>query len=234
MSKKYETILFHPYYSDIKKKCLADEPGTKIANWVNNTVDSDPEISEDKKREYHVNSKKVNMYKDLLKEQTKDILVKMDGKVPIPTTAPMTQKVAAEVEPNEQKVYAPMIVKDVENRTLDVGETFLNIFTEVQNLVIDLRQKSNEFQNMDTGLVRTIFRGLAEMRQMFELYCRMTGREEFAKAVGTAAGQRAAENKLSETTKHKIKEWARDILADVNPNAIPKKIAELEEILSDT
>jgi hypothetical protein len=60
----------------------------------------------------------------------------------------------------------------------------------------------------------------------------MTGREEFAKALGAGMGNAVVQNMMSDTTKAKLKTYVRDLLAQVSPDEIPTKLAELEVIIS--
>jgi len=233
MGTKYEQVLFHVYYEKIKQMCFDDEPGTKIASWVKNTINADENIPADKKEEYYLTDKTINSFKALLKEQTQDITVKM------PTAQVMT---AASVpaligntkpETNEKKVYAPIIAKDVEKNVLAVNETFLNMFTLCQQRMLALMEKADQFEGFtDQSLERTIRGYMSELRQMFDLYCKMTGREEFAKALGAGMGNAVVQNMMSDTTKAKLKTYVRDLLAQVSPDEIPTKLAELEVIIS--
>ncbi len=227
---RFEDVLFHPYYDTIKKKCFDDEPATQISNWVKNTVDQDANIEADKKEEYYLSDKKINAYKKLLMEQTKEISTSIERAMP--STAP-AKVVDGTVVTDEKRVYAPIIVKDVERHVLNINESFLNLFNLVQSRLLELMSKSEDFQGMiDLGLEKTIRGYMSELRQIFDLYCKMTGREEFAKTLGAKAGQAVAENILSETKVYKLRLFIRDLLAEVDPQQISSKLAELDDILN--
>jgi hypothetical protein len=125
------------------------------------------------------------------------------------------------------------LVKDVEKNLMVFQETFFNLFIANQGRLKDLLEKSAQFGIMDPGVDRAIKGYLAEMRQLVELWCRMMGREDYARALGRTVGEATAQAILPESIKNKLKVFVRDLLALVAPDEIPNKLAELEEILSN-
>lgn len=227
---RYEEVLLHIYYEGIKKRCFADESAIQISNWVKSTIDADDTIPFDKKSEYYVSDRKISAFKQLLQEQTKEMTVQMMTPVAItPTTLPAVGEV--KVQMNEAKVFAPILVKDAEKQAIDFMETFYNLFIMNQERMRDLLEKAAQFGVIDPGVDRSIKGYLAEMRQLLELFARITGREDFAKALGKAAGNQVAQTILPEHIQVKLKNYVRDLLAEIDPEQIPKKIAELERIL---
>lgn len=228
---KFEEVLLHPYYDTIKQKCFDDEPATQISNWIKNTVNADPNIPDDKKSDYYVSEKKISAYKKLLKEQTRDMLVNMEKPIAVITTQPISPK-QIEVNYNEGAILKPIISKDIEKNVLKVNETFLNLASTVEDLVQKLIKEESQLGVRDTGMIRTIRSLLAELRQLLELYCRLTGREDFAKSLGSNLGEATAKTIMSKETEGKLKKYIRDILSDIDPEKVPKILEDLEDILN--
>jgi hypothetical protein len=231
---RYEDVLFHKYYNEIKKQCFEDVPGTQISNWVKNTVDADESIPADKKAEMYLSDKKINSYKTLLKEKTQEVTVTMGQSAtsyqPVTAVAPAAQD--TEVTNKVSKEFAPILVKDIEKNTVVINETFFNLFNLTQGQLFEQMKKALEFGFADPMMTRSIRSLIAELRQLLELWCKISGREDFARVIGAGAGQAVVQNMLSDTTKQKLKEFVRDLLADVDPQEIPRKLTELEGILN--
>jgi len=228
---KFEEVLLHPYYDEIKKRCFADEPATEISNWVKNTVNSDPNIADDKKTDYYISDRKINAYKKLLQEQTKDIMVSIEKPTAVISTQPVVMN-QVDIKYNEGAVLKPIVAKDVERNILKVNETFLNLTSTVEDLIQKLLKEEAQYGIRDTGMIRTIRSLLAELRQLLELYCKLTGREDFAKSLGSNLGEATAKTVLSKETKEKLMIFIRNILSDIDPESVPKLLAELEGILN--
>ena len=228
---RFEDVLFHPYYNEIKKQCFEDVPGTQISNWVKNTVDADDTIAPDKKAEMYLSDKKINAYKTLLKEQTQEVTVTMGSSYqPVTAVSPVVEGTVVKTNTNAE--FAPILVKDIEKNTVVINETFFNLFNLTQGQLFEQMKKALEFGFADPMMTRSIRSLISELRQMLELWCKISGRSDFAQSLGATVGKNMAENILSDTTKQKLKEFVRDLLADVDPQEIPRKLTELEQILN--
>jgi len=229
---RFEEVLFHPLYDSIKKKCFEDMPSTQISNWVKNTVDEDATIPSDKKAEYYLSDKKISAYKGLLKEQTKAITVDMPGGNQQALTVVTPGSKDAKITTDEGSTFAPILVKDIEKNVMVINETFFNLFEVAQGQLFTLMASVKEFGFSDPQMTRNIRSLVSELRQLLELWCKISGREDFARTLGAGAGQAVVQNMLSDTAKQKLKEWVRDLLAMVDPQIIPQKLSELEEIIN--
>jgi len=157
-------------------------------------------------------------------------MVSMEKPIAVLPTQPISAK-QIDIQHNEGAVLKPIISKDIERNILNVNETFLNLASTVEDLIQKLLKEEAQFGVRDTGMIRTIRSLLAELRQLLELYCKLTGREDFAKSLGSNLGEAAAKNIINKETKEKLMVYIRNLVADLNPEAISKTLAELEAIL---
>lgn len=230
MKKVYEDILAHPYYKKLKEMCYNDDKGTEIENWVKATVDADSKIPEDSKSTYYLTAKKVNEYKNLLKTQTKEMMV--DLEVPVPVVSTNVSAITSKVLLNEDEPVRQIVVKDTERNVLRFQETFMNLLDEVNDTFMDLKQNIKDRGFADPQEIKNLRGFLVEIRNILALYAKLSGQEALVRTVAEGVGNKIASDMLSADKKTKLKAFVRDIIADQQPEKIPEILAKLEEILN--
>lgn len=226
---KHEEILLHPYYDKIKDMCYKDEPGAQIERWVKNTIDDDDSIAQEKKADYYLSDRKVNAFKKLLQEQTQDIMVGLAKPAALVPTDIQTGDV--EVQLNTAAPVKSILVRDTERNVLRMSESFLNLLQATQERYMELLKSARERGFTDAQEEKNIRGYLVELRNQMEFIFKATGNEEFARVMGAARAEEQVKGVLTDAKKHRLKQWARDILAEAAPETIADKLSELEDIL---
>lgn len=230
MKKVFEEILAHPYYKKIKEMCYNDDKGTDIENWIKNTVNADSNIPAEAKISYYLSAKKINEYKRLLQTQTKEMMVDME--VPVPIISTNVQTSQSQLVLNTAEPIRNIVVKDTERNVLRFQDTFMNLIDMVNDSFVELRQQLKDRGFADPQEIKNLRGFLVELRNLLALYAKLSGQEALVRTMAEGVGEKIVENLLTDSKKSKLKEYVKDLLAEVQPEKIPVKLAELESILN--
>lgn len=242
---KFDKLLTHKYKKEIQKFVFDDEPATKIASWVNNTVDGDADIPQDEKIDHYVRENEIREYKKLLKEKAVETVLKIkessstateevDGRqveVPLVTAVDFLNGTArTQVTHSDAPMVSKLIEKDVEKNILDVNATLLNVLNNVQSQLEELKI-TNQVDN-DPATQRLILGYWTEIRNTIKDYSKILGVEEYLKEKARNSANKQ-QNALTLEKKEALRDLLRETLAQAPTETVPMMLKRLDDILGD-
>lgn len=233
-----EKIIQHKYKKQIDKMCFADEPATKIVNWVNNTIDADASIATDERMDHYIKEADVRTYKKVLSEKSVEMALrikKSDGETidttdtPITAVQVMDKDISARVVSlSDNKVLGALIQKDAERNILDVNIT-------LQNMLREAEVQYDEVKNLgdDMGAKKVMLGIMTEIRNIIKDYSKILGVEEYLKEKARAKANQHGDNVLSEDKRNALRDVLREVLSKVDIEKVPTILNKLDGILGD-
>lgn len=229
---EFNEIITHPYIKKIEEMCFADEPATKIVNWVKNTVDSDVNIPLDKKKDYYVTVSKINSYKSVLKESARDMIIKLES--PSVVTGNMVDASTVEIIPNNRLVTKKILEKHAENGLIKIHTSLSNLAEKIEEQM----ERFEEYLKSETMIdpdMHKAYRGyINSMTALLKELSEITGYKDFYKKMGENFGEAVSKNALDQETKNKLKSFLHKVLIEIGDvDKIPQYLEQLEEILGE-
>lgn len=215
---KFDSIIRHPYKEKIDKMFFEDESSSTVATWIRNTVDEDDTIPIDKKIDYYLGESVLSKYKKFLKEEAAKAL-----------TVVSKEGNTKEVVLDTTQITSSLVRKDIQRNIIDLNNTFLNLFSKVEERLEKMEEKSEIVNN---PFHEKIIQGyLQELRNLLKDYSRISGLENFYQKIGEVAGGQKVKTIMNEKVKEGMKQLIRDVLAEVAVDKIPSTLEKFEKIL---
>lgn len=226
---QFDDLLLHPYINKIDEMCMADEPVTKIVNWVKNTVDSDPSIPEDKRKDYYVTVSKISAYKKELRESAKNVVVPEISNIVVSSSSEAKK---IQVEPIVDNVRKSIIEKHAEKNMIDIYKTLVNLATRLEEQINIIGSSIQNNIDIDPELHKA-YRGyfnsfITLLKELSEI----TGYKDFYKKMGENFGDAVSKEVLDKKKKDELKSFIYQLLTEVgDSDKIPIYIEKIDKIL---